>query len=200
VLLPIPVPDLESSLSFADRLPLTRAAVAFARERHSGQQRRADGAAFVVHPFEVASLLERSHYPDPVVAAGVLHDVLEDTDADREELEERFGLEVAELVCTVSDDPSIPDEEARKDEVRARVRRAGGSASAIYAADKVSKVRELRTLMIIGIDEEEAEVKLERYRESLRMLEETIPGSRLVELLRFELEALERLPPGARPA
>jgi (p)ppGpp synthase/HD superfamily hydrolase len=191
----MPMPRPGSSLSFADRLPLTRAAIQFARERHSGQRRRADGAAFVVHPFEVASLLERSRYPDQVVAAGVLHDVLEDTDADRAELEERFGSEVAQLVSTVSDDPSIPDKEARKDELRERVRRAGDYASAIYAADKVSKVRELRTLLIVGMGEEEAEVKLERYRKSLGMLEETIPGSRLVELLRFELEALERLPP-----
>jgi hypothetical protein len=38
-------------------------------------------------------------------------------------------------------------------------------------------------------------VKLRRYRKSLEMLEQAIPGSRLVELLRFELEALERLPP-----
>ncbi len=183
------------TLSFADRLPLTRAAVEFARERHVGQLRRGDDAAFIVHPFEVASLLERSEYPDHVVAAGVLHDVLEDTDANRAELEDLFGTEVAGLVATLSDDPSIPGEEARKDEVRERVRQTGGYAVAIYAADKVSKVRELRTMLVVGIDEEEAATRLERYRRSLAMLEEVIPGSRLVELLRFELEALQLLPP-----
>ena len=188
-------PRPDSNLSFTHRLPLTQAAVEFTRERHSGQHRRADGAAFVVHPLEVASLLERSRYPDHVVAAGVLHDVLEGTDADRAELEERFGPGVARLVSTLTDDPSIPDEEERKDDVRERVRRAGGYSPAIYAADKVSKVRELRTMLITGISDHEAEVRLERYRKSLRMLEETIPASRLVELLQFELEALERLPP-----
>jgi (p)ppGpp synthase/HD superfamily hydrolase len=121
--------------------------------------------------------------------------VLEGTDADRAELEERFGPGVARLVSTLTDDPSIPDEEERKDDVRERVRRAGGYSPAIYAADKVSKVRELRTMLITGISDHEAEVRLERYRKSLRMLEETIPASRLVELLQFELEALERLPP-----
>ena len=43
--------------------------------------------------------------------------------------------------------------------------------------------------------ERRPEVRLQRYRKSLAMLEETIPGSRVVELLRFELEALEELPP-----
>src|ERR671932_2617839 len=79
------------NLSFLRDLPLARAAATFAHERHAGQQRQADGAEFVAHPLEVAALLERSHYPDHVVAAAVLHDVLEDTDAQRSDLESRFG-------------------------------------------------------------------------------------------------------------
>jgi (p)ppGpp synthase/HD superfamily hydrolase len=184
-------------LSFLRDLPLARAAAAFARERHAGQQRQADGAEFVAHPLEVAALLERSHCPDHVVAAAVLHDVLEHTDAQRSELECRFGAEVAELVALVSDDPAIADEEERKDDVRERVRHAGGPALVVYAADKVSKVRELRTLTSRGLDRAQAEVKLRRYRRSLEMLEQAIPGNRIVELLRYELEALEQLPPAA---
>jgi (p)ppGpp synthase/HD superfamily hydrolase len=132
-----------------------------------------------------------------VVAAAVLHDVLEDTDAQAAELEARFGPKVAELVKLVRDDPSITDEEAKKDDVRDRVRRAGGYAPVVYAADKVSKVRELRMLMTTGLDPEQAEAKLRRYRKSLAMVEEAIPSSRVAELLRFELEALENLPPRA---
>jgi pyruvate kinase len=190
----------DADLTFTRHLPLTHAAVEFARDRHAGQRRAADGAAFVLHPLEVASLLDRSHYPDHVVAAGVLHDVLEDTDAARSELESRFGPQVGELVAAVSDDPSLPDVEERKAEVRERVRRAGGYAPVVYAADKVSKVRELRALLAGGLAGAEAEVRLLRYRKSLAMLEETIPGSRVVELLRFELEALEELPPAAGEA
>ena len=128
--------------------------------------------------------------------AGPLHDVLEDTDAQRSDLESRFGPQVAELVALVSDDPAIADEEQRKDDVRERVRHAGGYAPVVYASDKVSKVRELRTLMTHGLDPSEAEVKLRRHRRSLDMLEQAIPKNRIVELLRFELEALEQLPPG----
>jgi (p)ppGpp synthase/HD superfamily hydrolase len=185
----------DSGLSFIRDLPLTQAALEFAQERHAGQRRLADGASFVLHPLEVASLLERSHYPDHVVAAAVLHDVLEDTDAERSELESRFGHEVGALVDLVSDDLSIPDEEDRRDDVRERVRRAGGYAPVVYAADKVSKVRELRILLLTGFPEDEAEAKRNHYRKCLAVLEETIPGSRIVELLRFELEVLEKLPP-----
>jgi (p)ppGpp synthase/HD superfamily hydrolase len=188
-------PDSHPNLTFTRHLPLTRAALEFADDRHAGQRRPADGASFVLHPLEVASLLDRSHYPDHVVAAAVLHDVLEDTDAERSELEARFGSDVGDLVAVVSDDPSIPDREARKSDVRERVRRAGGYAPVVYAADKVSKVRELRSLLGSGLAEEDAERRLRRHRESLAMLEETIPGSRIVELLRFELETLEELPP-----
>jgi len=99
----------------------------------------------------------------------------------------------------VSDDPSIANPEDQKDDVRERVRKAGGYAPAVYAADKISKVRELRTMIARGVGGDEVRVKRERYRKSLAMLEEAIPGSRLVELLRFELEALDKLPPESGP-
>jgi (p)ppGpp synthase/HD superfamily hydrolase len=186
-------------LSFMQDLPVTRRAVAFACERHSGQRREADGAPFLLHPLEVASLLERESWSDEVIAAAVLHDVLEDTDAERSELVAHFGPEVGRLVALVTDDPAIEGEEQRKDEVRERVRNAGNDALAVYAADKISKVRELRMLIARGRSANEAETKHHRYRESLRMLGHELGDSRLVAALQFELEALEQLPPtGAR--
>jgi (p)ppGpp synthase/HD superfamily hydrolase len=149
----------------------------------------------VVHPLEAASLLESSGYPDPVVAAAVLHDVLEDTETTKEELSERFGPEVANLVATVTDDAAIEDEDERRDEVRERVRKAGGNALAVYGADKVSKARELRALLASGADPELAEGKRRHYEKCLAMLEEVTPGGRIAELLRFELEALAEFPP-----
>lgn len=183
-------------LTFLRHLPLAQQAVELAVELHAGQLRDSDGASFVMHPMEVASLLDRSHYPDHVVAAAVLHDVLENTDEQLDDLEARFGPDVAQLVAAVSDDASIPDVDERKDELRERVRAAGGYAAAVYAADKVSKVREIRTARAAGTPWDELEPKLRRHRASLAMLEERIPGSRLVQLLRFEIEALDELPPG----
>ena len=148
-----------------------------------------------MHPLEVASYLERAGYPDHVVAAAVLHDVLEDTDVHRGELESLFGRKVSDLVALVSDDPAIEDSELRKDEVRERVRGADGYALVVFGADKVSKARELRMELAQGLDPAEGEVKLRRYRKALAMLEQEVPGNRIAELLRFELEALEALPP-----
>jgi (p)ppGpp synthase/HD superfamily hydrolase len=169
-------PDVGAAFGFVDDLPLTRDAIAFAQEQHSSQQRAADGAPFLLHPLEVASMLKRSRYRDHVVAAAVLHDVLEDTDAERSDLRARFGPEVAELVALVSDDPTVDDEEQRKDDVRERVRRAGGDALVVYAADKVSKVRELRILIAAGLDADAASTKMRRYRKSLAMLAQANPA------------------------
>jgi HD domain-containing protein len=183
-------------LSFLEDLPLARAAVRFAAGWHAGQRRSSDHASFIVHPLEVAALLARSGYPDHVVAAGVLHDVLEDTDAQRRDLESRFGAEVSDLVAAVSDDSSIENDVERKDELRDRVGRLGGYPAVLYAADKISKVRELRTLIAAQPRREDVAPAVIRHRRSLAMLEATIPGSRLVDVLRFEIEALEELPPG----
>jgi (p)ppGpp synthase/HD superfamily hydrolase len=190
-----PEPDVGAAFGFVEHLPLTREGIAFAQEQHGTQRRPADGAPFLLHPLEVASMLARSGYPDHVIAAAVLHDVLEGTDAERSDLRARLGPEVADLVALVSGDPTIDDEEQRKDDVRDRVRHAGANALVVYAADKVSKVRELRMLIAAGLDEDAATLKLTRYRKSLAMLEQAIPASGLVGLLRFEVEALETLPP-----
>jgi (p)ppGpp synthase/HD superfamily hydrolase len=98
-----------ADLSFLQDLPLARDAVDFASERHAGQRREGDGAEFILHPIEVAALLERSGCPDYVVAAAILHDVLEDTDAERADLESRFGPEIADL-----DQPVLPDRHLRE--------------------------------------------------------------------------------------
>jgi (p)ppGpp synthase/HD superfamily hydrolase len=185
----------QPDVTFPRGRPLTKRAVAAAARWHAGQRRDADGAAFVVHPLEVAALLDRSHYPDHVVAAAVLHDVLENTDRDFADLRARFGPEVAELVAAVSDDPSIEDEDTRKRELTERVRRTGGYAAAVYAADKISKVREIRMSLAAGVPRDEVELRLRRHRASLAMLDDVIPGSRLVATLRFEIEALAALPP-----
>jgi (p)ppGpp synthase/HD superfamily hydrolase len=186
----------EGRADFVARLPLTRAALAFADERHAGQRRETDGAPFVAHPLEVASLLNECGYRDEVVAAGVLHDVLEDTASERAELEERFGAEVAALVVALTDDPSIEDPAERKAALRLQAAQAGDEAAAIFAADKLSKARELRVLAGRGRLGPDAQLKIEHYDKSLEMLEALIPGHRLVSQFRAELEAIRALPPG----
>jgi (p)ppGpp synthase/HD superfamily hydrolase len=178
---------------FVDRSPLTRGALAFAASHHDGQTRDLDDTPFVTHPVEVACLLHEAGYSDEVVAAGVLHDVLEDTDVERGELEELFGSEVARLVAAVSDDPAIEDHAERKAALRRQVAAAGDCAVAVFAADKVSKARELRARTGYGRFERKDEARIEHYRASLEMLDDLMPRHQLVDRLRTELDALHSL-------
>jgi (p)ppGpp synthase/HD superfamily hydrolase len=179
---------------FVQRSPLTRAALAFADERHAGQTRGIDGLPFVTHPVEVACLLHEAGYADEVVAAGVLHDVLEDTDAERSDLESRFGARVAELVEAVTDDPAIEDDGERKAALRRQVAEAGECAAVVFAADKVSKARELRVRVSRGGHDDADCRKLAHYEASLTMLRDLIPQHELVHQLRMELDAVHALP------
>jgi (p)ppGpp synthase/HD superfamily hydrolase len=179
---------------FVERSPLTRDALAFAARWHEGQTRGTDSIPFLTHPVEVGCLLNEAGYSDEVVAAGVLHDVLEDTEVERGELEERFGPEVARLVAAVSDDPAIEDPAERKAALRRQVAAAGDCAVAVFAADKVSKARELRVRTGHGRFERKDEARIEHYRASLEMLDDLMPGHQLVDRLRAELDALHALP------
>jgi len=179
---------------FVERSPLTRDALAFAAQWHEGQTRGTGSTPFLTHPVEVACLLHEAGYSDEVVAAGVLHDVLEDTEVEQAELEARFGSEVARLVAAVSDDPAIEDHADSKAALRAQVARAGEDAVAVFAADKISKARELRLRAGNGRFQRKDETRIEHYRASLEMLDELMPGHPLVDRLRAELDAVHALP------
>jgi hypothetical protein len=186
--------------TFLNGLPLAQDALAYAQELHRGQRRASDEAPFILHPLEVAALLHTTGYGEAAVAAGILHDAVEDTDVEIETIAERFGSEVRELVQAMTEDPEIEPYEARKAALRQQIAQFGEAATAVYAADKVAKVRELRAQA--GRDpellrSEEIQPRLEHYLRSLAMLEQATPEHPLVQKLRFELEALRALPPEA---
>ncbi|HSL65997.1 MAG TPA: bifunctional (p)ppGpp synthetase/guanosine-3',5'-bis(diphosphate) 3'-pyrophosphohydrolase [Gaiellaceae bacterium] len=68
-----------------------------AAQAHEGQRRRS-GEAFVVHPLGVARICAQLHLDDATIAAAILHDTVEDTQTDPEDLRSEFGDEVARLV------------------------------------------------------------------------------------------------------
>ncbi len=126
--------------------PLIEAALSTAAEAHAGQIRNgAGGIPYIEHPKAVAGLLAEHGWTDEVLAAALLHDVIEDSEKTAAELRERFGEPVAGLVVALSDDESIADWRERKTEHRARVQGAGAEALAIYGADKLTNVKALRT-------------------------------------------------------
>jgi GTP diphosphokinase / guanosine-3',5'-bis(diphosphate) 3'-diphosphatase len=80
---------------------LLKQAYDFAKQAHKGQK-RASGEDHFVHCLEVARLLTDLKLDPSVIAAGLLHDVVEDTPVSTEEIQERFGEEVARLVAGVT--------------------------------------------------------------------------------------------------
>ncbi|NJM60110.1 MAG: bifunctional (p)ppGpp synthetase/guanosine-3',5'-bis(diphosphate) 3'-pyrophosphohydrolase [Oscillatoriales cyanobacterium RU_3_3] len=69
----------------------------FARDLHEGQYRKS-GEPYICHPVAVAGILRYMGGNSAMIAAGFLHDIVEDTDVTPEELEQRFGPEVRQLV------------------------------------------------------------------------------------------------------
>lgn len=87
-------------------------AIAFAARTHQGQRRKDGQTPYVSHVFRVCLLVrELFGVSDPaVLAAAVLHDTVEDTDTDHDELARQFGREVADWVAALSKDKRLPEE------------------------------------------------------------------------------------------
>jgi (p)ppGpp synthase/HD superfamily hydrolase len=166
---------------------------------HRGQ-RRGDGTPFILHPLEVGSLLHHYGAPDHLIAAGVIHDLIEKTDVKPSDLRKRFGPRITDLVLAVSDDEQISGYARRKAALRRQVAGAGEEALTLFAADKLSKLRELRRETAADPRLNHAPVRvhqlrvrrLRHYNRSLALLEERLPESPIVRELHVELTDLLR--------
>jgi (p)ppGpp synthase/HD superfamily hydrolase len=184
--------------SKTERSALVKGAVSVARRAHAGQFRQTgcDEIPFIDHVLAVGELLAEYSYPDPTIAAGLLHDVAEHAEVEPASLRERFGDDVAKLVEALTEDPTIPDYEERKEEHRARVAAAGPAAMAIFAADKTANVVTLREAYeIVGEDVDEdlpvpLDVKILVWEYDLEMLFANAPGVALVDRFADEMVGL----------
>jgi guanosine-3',5'-bis(diphosphate) 3'-pyrophosphohydrolase len=123
---------------------VTRAAD-FAARRHVEQRRK--GAArepYINHLVEVADLLAEATGGEDaaLIAAGFLHDTLEDTPTEYEELQTVFGHDVAALVAEVTDDKSLPKTERKRLQIVTAAKKTE-RARLLKIADKISNVRAL---------------------------------------------------------
>lgn len=109
----------------------------FALVKHEGQVRRHDGKPYIAHLDGVAAILREYGYTAPdVMAAAFLHDTLEKTDTTLEELIEKFGLVVSELVFWLTDNEQ-GSREAQALQAAWRLSRAPWNAKLIKLADIV---------------------------------------------------------------
>jgi (p)ppGpp synthase/HD superfamily hydrolase len=158
-------------------------ALELAREAHQGARTRGD--TDLDHPLQVAKLLEQAGYDEEVVAAGLLHDVVEDSNIGLDEIESRCGSEVRRLVSAMTEDATIDPWASRKAEHRARIANQDRIAGAIYAADKLAKVRSAART-----GELPAPRKLRHYRRTVHTLGRAFPGLPFLDELKAELEDL----------
>jgi len=111
----------------------------FAIKRHGNQ--RYGKYPYEHHLVSVVSLLNSFEFDDEVVAAGWLHDVVEDTDVTMEELIETFGREIGSIVHAVTDG-SGKNREERKTSVYAKIIERGRPAVAVKVADRICNLFE----------------------------------------------------------
>ena len=121
---------------------LVTKAVIFAAEAHKGQYRRGIEIAYIFHCTEVGQILDENKCDTQLVAAGVLHDILEDTPTTFEKLREVFGARVAEVVRSQTEDKSLSWEE-RKTHTIECLKTASLEHKLLVCADKLANVRSI---------------------------------------------------------
>ena len=121
---------------------LIHKAIEFAAKKHRNQTRKGSDTPYIIHPVEVMLFLKESGCSADVVAAGVLHDTLEDTDTTFEELKECFGEVVAKLVASESEDKSKTWQE-RKQTTIDHMKTASEEVVTVCLADKLSNLQSI---------------------------------------------------------
>jgi GTP diphosphokinase / guanosine-3',5'-bis(diphosphate) 3'-diphosphatase len=112
-----------------------RDAYEFGAEAHEGQK-RLSGEPYIAHPVAVADILAELHLDAPTIVAAILHDVIEDTATAKDEIAERFGADVAELVDGVS----------KLDHIQFRSRAEAQAES--FRKMLLAMVRDIRVIMV----------------------------------------------------
>jgi len=117
-------------------------AIIFAVKAHDGMERRGKGFPYIVHPLEALAIVATMTSDQEILAAAVLHDVVEDTSFTLDDIREMFGERVAQLVDTESDrkDESM-DWRARKEESLRRLSQASREEKMVALGDKLSNMR-----------------------------------------------------------
>lgn len=134
---------LDETISLMDR------AIIFATRAHSGTYRKGTHIPYIVHPIEAAAIVATMTDDPDMIAAAVLHDVVEDTDATAEDIRLFFNDHIAKLVEAESENKrkELPPQETwmiRKMETLEFLRtKADRDAKVLALADKLSNIRSI---------------------------------------------------------
>lgn len=126
-------------------MPIVLDACAFATRMHAAQQRKYTGEPYVLHCLEVARMVADVDGTPTMIAAALLHDVVEDTDASLEDVQTRFGEEIAQGVAWLTDvsRPSDGNRAVRKAIDREHLAQAPAAMKTVKLADVISNTRSI---------------------------------------------------------
>ena len=130
-------------------MELVSEAIAFAVKAHDGMRRKKSEAPYILHPIEAAVIVGTMSEDQNLIAAAVLHDVVEDAGVSIEEVEEKFGKRVRELVESETEDKraDLPPEDTwriRKEESLAVLRDTDDiSVLIVWLGDKLANMRSI---------------------------------------------------------
>jgi guanosine-3',5'-bis(diphosphate) 3'-pyrophosphohydrolase len=127
--------------------PLWQEAISFASRAHRNQVRRDDRTPYIAHCARVMTTISQLFecQDEALLAAAVLHDTIEDTTTDYEDIAHRFGTEVADLVAAMTKNMALP-EELREAQYDAQLAKADWRARLIKLADTYDNLCDVETV------------------------------------------------------
>jgi guanosine-3',5'-bis(diphosphate) 3'-pyrophosphohydrolase len=126
-------------------LKLILKALEFSARKHKNQRRKdVEASPYINHPISLANILfNEAHVTDVnVICAALLHDTIEDTETEPEELEDELGLEITDIVMDVTDDTSLHRHERKKAQID-HAPHISREAKLVKLADKISNLRDV---------------------------------------------------------
>lgn len=127
-------------------------AIIYATILHQGKVRKFGNSPYILHPLEVAQILSTITDDAEIITAGILHDIVEDTDGTIEEIEKRFGKRVAELVSSESEetypgeDKKVTWKRRKEDSLRVLKNSQDIGVKMLWLADKLANIRSLAAI------------------------------------------------------
>lgn len=118
-------------------------AIIVASKAHDGQYRKLTQIPYITHPLSVGLILLKANVKEELIAAGILHDTVEDTELTLEEIKEEFGEVVAEIVDGCSEPDKSLTWEERKEHTISFLRTASEEIRIVVCADKLHNIRSM---------------------------------------------------------
>ena len=147
--------------------PLINKAKMLAGKAHEGQFRKYSGMPYIVHPIEVATIIQTVEHSDEMIAAALLHDVVEDTDYSFEDIAKEVSQEVADLVKGLTDvsTPEDGNRAVRKAIDKDHLAEQNAEVQTIKLADVISNSKDIK-----ANDPKFAKVYIEEMKALLKVL------------------------------